>query len=284
MAIESYHAMIFAINYLWRFVATALSFILFGIMGLLIPWVIGPWLYWRYANQRQRQQHARTFIHLSFRWYIHALRGLGVVTWDVRHAERLQRPGLLVLANHPCLLDVAFLMAFIPNPNCIVKERLFSNPFMRGYLRLTGFIANNEAVGLIEDARASIAGGSSLIIFPEGTRTAPGEPLRFQRGAANVALRAQTRITPVTIVCEPLTLTKKHRWYQIPRRKPHISLQVGEDLPLVDYYQQPVAGAARMLTRDLQLYFTEELKNHERDIHRRSGAGVETADYRHIGP
>ena len=275
--------MLFSFNYVWRLVATALSFTLFGVMGLLIPWVASPWIRWRYAHPQQRQQQARRLIHRSFRWFIHAIRFLGVITWEVRHAERLERPGLLVLANHPCLLDVAFLMAFIPNPDCIVKDRLFTNPFMRSYLRLTGFLANSEAVGLVEDARKSIAGGSSLVIFPEGTRTTPGEALRFQRGAANVALRTETSITPVTILCQPLTLTKKHRWYHIPARKPHISLVVGEDIPLTGY-RQPLAVAARELTRDLQNYFTEELRNHERNIHGCPGAGIEAADYRHIGP
>lgn len=275
--------MMFWLNYRWRLIATALSFILFGILGLLIPWLIAPWLRFRYADIHQRQQQARWFIHQSFRLYIHAIRLLGVITWDVRHAGRLQRPGLLVLANHPCLLDVAFLMAVIPYPNCIVKERLFSNPFMRGYIRLTGFIANSDAVGLIEDARVSLAGGSSLVIFPEGTRTEPGQALRFQRGAANVALRTATPITPVTIVCHPLTLTKKDRWYHVPHQKPHISLQVGDDIPVASYLAQPAAVAARELTRDLQAYFTEELKHHERDIHGGSGAGAEATDYRHTG-
>lgn len=275
--------MMFYLNYCWRLLATALGFVLFGLLGLFVPWFAGPWIRWRYPDQHQRQQRARALIHATFRWYIQALGWLGVITWEVRHAERLRRPGLLVLANHPCLLDVVFLMAFIPNPDCIVKDRLFGNPFMRGYLRLTGFLANSDAVGLIEDARKSIAGGSSLIIFPEGTRTTPGAALRFQRGAANVALRTKTRITPVTIICQPLTLTKKHRWYHVPRRKPHISLLVGEDISLADYYRQPIALAARALTRDLQDYFTEELKDHDHNSRGRSGAGIKTVDYRHLG-
>src|SRR5690606_3555824 len=107
---------------------------------------------------------------------------------SVQGEHLLQRPGLLVLANHPCLIDVVFLIAFTPNPDCIVKGGLLANPAMRGYLRLTGFLRNDRGAELIEDARSSLAAGSALIIFPEGTRTQPGQPLQFQRGAANVAL------------------------------------------------------------------------------------------------
>jgi 1-acyl-sn-glycerol-3-phosphate acyltransferase len=42
-------------------------------------------------------------------------------------------------------------------------------------------------------------------MFPEGTRSRPGQPLVFQRGAANVAVRAARVATPVYIHCDPAT-------------------------------------------------------------------------------
>jgi 1-acyl-sn-glycerol-3-phosphate acyltransferase len=192
---------------------------------------------------------------------------LGVLTWEVKGEELLRRPGLLVLANHPCLIDVVFLIAFIPNPDCIVKSRLLANPAMRGYLRLTGFLRNDRGPELIEDARVSLDKGSALIIFPEGTRSVPDEPLHFHRGAANVALRTQTAITPVTILCDPITLTKKHKWYEVPERRFHMTLRVGADIPVSTYDQQQPALAARQLTQDLQDYFTEELRANDKAIY-----------------
>lgn len=252
----------------WRLFATALSFTIFGIGGVLIPLLATPWITLTSATPAQRQARARLFIHRTFRTYIHMMRFLGVLTWEVNGEELLRRPGLLVLANHPCLVDVVFLIAFIPNPDCIVKGRLLANPAMRGYLRLTGFLRNDSGAELIEGARESLATGSALIIFPEGTRTMPGEPLRFQRGAANVALRTQTPVTPVTILCQPITLSKKHRWYHVPPRKVHMTLLVGADIPVSRYNQQQPALAARQLTQDLQNYFTEELRANDEPIYR----------------
>lgn len=274
----------FYLNYVWRLLATAFSFLLFGLVGLLMPWVTGPWIHLRYSNRTERRLRARHALHRLFRVFIRIWRFLGVIDWEIHHIERLERPGLLVLANHPSLFDVVFLMAFIPVPDCIVKERLFGNPVMRGFLRLTGFLANSNPVGLIEDARASLGAGSSLVIFPEGTRTDPNGTLHFQRGAANIALRTQTPVTPVVIVCEPLTLTKKHRWYHIPASKPKVTLRVGEDLPLTPYQHQPVAQGVRTLTRYLQDYFTEELSRHEHNSPRQAGAGIEAVDYHHPRP
>lgn len=251
------------LNYGWRLFATGLSFVLFGLGGVLIPPVATLWIRLTSANPAERQRRARWLIHRTFRLYVHMMRALGVLRWTVKGEELLQRPGLLVLANHPCLIDVVFLIAFIPNPDCIVKGRLLANPAMGGFLRLTGFLMNDGGAELIEGARASLAAGSALIIFPEGTRTVPGEPLRFQRGAANVALRTLTAVTPVTILCQPITLSKKHRWYHIPPQKLHISLLVGADIAVTGYDQEHPAVAARQLTQDLQDYFTEELRAHD---------------------
>lgn len=271
--------MIQQINYGWRLFATGLSFIAFGLGGVVIPWVATPWIILTTRKPARRQQKARLLIHKTFRFFIYMMRFLGVLTWQIKGEEHLRRPGLLVLANHPCLIDVVFLIAFIPNPDCIVKGRLLNNPAMRGYLRLTGFLTNNDGVALIEDARESLVRGSALIIFPEGTRSEPDQPLHFQRGAANVALRTQTAITPVTILCQPLTLTRRHRWYHIPIHKLRISLLVGDDIPVTPYNQQPPALAARQLTQDLQDYFTEELKKHDYTNPGCIGPGAETINY-----
>lgn len=252
------------LNYAWRLFATGLSFTLFGLGGVTVPWIATPWIKLTSRTPEERQRRARLLIHRTFKLFIHTMRFLGVLTWDIRGEDLLQRPGLLVLANHPCLIDVVFLIAFIPNPDCIVKGRLLANPAMNGYLRLTGFLANDSGPELIESARDSISKGSALIIFPEGTRTVPGEALHFQRGAANLALRTQTPVTPVTILCEPLTLSKRHRWYHIPPKKVHMTLLVGNDIPIASYTQQPPAMAARQLTQDLQFYFTEELRTHDK--------------------
>ena len=77
---------------------------------------------------------------------------------------------------------------------------------------------------MIEQASEALREGQSVIIFPEGTRTTPGQALQFQRGAASIAVRAAAVVTPVFIRCEPTTLAKNMPWYRIPPRRVRIQL------------------------------------------------------------
>jgi hypothetical protein len=54
------------------------------------------------------------------------------MTYQIEGGERLQRDGLLVLANHPTLIDVVCLISLLPNADCVVKRAVACNPFMRG--------------------------------------------------------------------------------------------------------------------------------------------------------
>ena len=99
-----------------------------------------------------------------------------------------------------------------------------------------------------------------LVIFPEGTRTKPGAGMNFQRGAANLALRTKTDVTPVTITCNPLGLSKEHKWYDGARAKMHFEFKVGDDIPISPYDDMHASKAARQFTRDLERHFEEDLK------------------------
>src|SRR5690606_28069283 len=98
-----------------------------------------------------------------------------------------------------------------------------------------------------EAAAQALREGQALIMFPEGTRSRSGQPMIFHRGAASVALRGAQVLTPVYIRCEPPMLAKGQPWYRVPVRRPHMTLQVGEDLELVDYRAMPGPQASRAL-------------------------------------
>ncbi|MES2605825.1 MAG: lysophospholipid acyltransferase family protein [Pseudomonadota bacterium] len=249
-------------NYLWRLFATGLAFAVFGISGVLIPLLAIPSLYLLHRDKLRRQIAARRMVHMMFKCFIHMMRLLGILSWTTEGIERLNRKGLLVLANHPTLIDTVFIMAFIPNANCIVKSRLLNNPAMRSFILQAGYIANDQSNSLIEEAGASLESGSNLVIFPEGTRTTPGEDLRFQRGAANIAIRCGTDITPVIINCSPPTLSKDRKWHDIPARPVVLSFWVKEDIPISAFLEGPATLGARRLNEHLEQFFTREIRKH----------------------
>ena len=132
-------------------------------------------------------------MQLTFRAFMETMRVLGILTYRVEGAERLREPGRLIVANHPTLIDVVLLVSQMPEVDCIVKRGLWRNPFLRWPVSWAGYLPTAAGEELIEECSATLRRGHSLLVFPEGTRTVPGKPLRMQRGAAHIALAADSR-------------------------------------------------------------------------------------------
>lgn len=240
----------------WRLAATGLSFLVFGVGGLAM-WVIGlPLLYLLYRRPQRRRAATRRLVQRAFWLYVRFMRALGVLRFQTAGAARLQRPGLLIVANHPTLLDVVFLLSMVPDALCIVRAGLWSNPFTRGAVRAAGYLCNDLGAALVDTCARALHEGSSVIVFPQGTRLRAGvaESRKWHRGAAHIALRAGVPLTPVSIGCEPLLLRKGEPWWHVPPRIPHYSIRILDDLPTA-YGRAAGEGdvrAARGLTRQLQ--------------------------------
>jgi 1-acyl-sn-glycerol-3-phosphate acyltransferase len=121
-------------------------------------------------------------------------------------------------------------------------------------VRLTGYVCNDSGVELVEASVRAVQAGSSLVVFPEGTRSNPARPPKWQRGAANIALQAGVALTPVSITCDPPTLRKGEPWWQVPPRRMRYCIEVLDDLPVTDWAPQREheTNAARDLTARLK--------------------------------
>jgi 1-acyl-sn-glycerol-3-phosphate acyltransferase len=243
----------------WRLFMTALSFFLFGVGALLVGALLLPAVRLVPASRAVRRRRARVVMSASLRMFIAFMHRGGLLTYEFHGGELLGRPGQLVIANHPTLIDVMFLLALMPTASCVVKSGVWRNPLTRWAVRLSEFIPNDETAGMIERSAAALRDRQVLIIFPEGTRTRPDQPMVFHRGAANIALRAAAVLTPVYITCQPMTLTKSEPWYRIPPRRPHFRLVVGPDLDLSPYRNAPLPLASRALNEALHRHFQQAL-------------------------
>lgn len=248
------------LDYLRRLICTGIAFAaLFG-GGAIVALTAFPLVNVLTPEGPQRRERNRRLIHLLFRGYIRTLRWLGVIEVTVEGAERLRAAsGGMIVANHPTLLDVVLLMALVPRSQCIVKGALWDSPYLGRLVRGTGFIRNDlEPEALLEACRDSLARGDSLIVFPEGTRTTPGEPMRLRRGFANIATMLEADIQLVTITCTPLTLVKGEPWWAIPPRRPRFHVQVGDRLDARQWIGYEYRSlAARKLVRQLEDYYME---------------------------
>ena len=246
----------------WRLLATGFSFLVFGLGCLLFTLTVVP-VSKLISDDLRSERFVKYIIHLFFRFFTALMKTLGALTVETRHLDRLTRPGQLVIANHPTLIDVVFLVSFMPRADCVVKSSLLKNPFMRLPVKAARYITNDDPRAVIRAAGESFARGNSLIVFPEGTRTTPGEGMQLQRGAANIAIRTGHNMRPVMIDCTPPALTKNTPWYRVPERRLHMKFRVGEELDVLPYLEGKPSITSRQLTATIKDYFIRETAHHE---------------------
>ncbi len=243
----------------WRVPATGLAFLCVFFGGGVLALAMWPVLAVFPGDRRGRTQRA---IHRLFRIYLSGLRLGGLLRIEVVEGGRLERAhGVMVVANHPSLLDVVILMSLIPRAQCIVKHQLWEHRFLGPLMRQAGYLSNAlPAEEMVAACAASLAAGENLIIFPEGTRSRPGQPMVMQRGFAHLATLSSAAIVPATITCDPPTLVKGEPWWRIPARPPLFRLVVGERIESAAFMQERSRGlAARDLVKYLREYFESRL-------------------------
>lgn len=230
----------------------------FGLGGIVFGCTVFPLACLTTRDPAVARRRAQWIVCGWFRFFANLMRVVGVITWEIHGAEKLRRPGQMIVANHPTLIDVVLLIAYIPEVDCIVKEGLFRNPFTRMPITWAGYISNSTPSQLVGDCVATLKAGRSLMIFPEGTRTVPGKPPQIPHGTARIALESGAPVLPVTIRCEPLMLNKHRPWYDVPPRPGHYRIVVGEPYDPSRYLHEArgMAIAARRLSAEWVRYFS----------------------------
>jgi 1-acyl-sn-glycerol-3-phosphate acyltransferase len=224
------------------------AFAALGIGGPVLALTVMPVANLLVRNREGRSRRAQAIIRQSFRWYIWLLEAMGVFKLEVIGGEKLRASrGELIIANHPTLIDIVFLMALLPDAKCVGKRQLWRNPMLRPVVQAAGYIRNDgDPERLILQCGEALRAGYNLIIFPEGTRSVPGWPLHFQRGFAHIALASGARLRPILITCDPPTLIKGEPYYRIPSAPPLFRIEVGDAGDASSYEPCPA------LTRSLQ--------------------------------
>lgn len=215
------------LNLAWRFVGTSLLWFFFGLIGLILSIFVFPLLYLFVRGPARRQIAARNLIARAFAAFMWAGGAMRVFSFHVagmehRNPDRSQ----LILANHPTLIDVVLLLSLLPQVDCVIKEAVKRNPFMRASVTTANYISNREPADLLDSCVERLRSGASLLLFPEGTRSVDPQALNFKLGAAEVAIRADVEILPVVIDCRPRFLAKNEPWYSIPSSQPHFAVTI----------------------------------------------------------
>ena len=207
--------------------ATGLCFAVFGLAGLLLSVFVLPFVWLLVHPAKRRARVGRAIIGWAFFLFVQFMRLTGCLTYRVTGLEqRADVARTLIVANHPSLIDVVFLLGWFRHSDCVVKASHWKNPCMMLMLRTAGFIPNSDPGELMSECIRRLEQGATIVLFPEGTRTEPDQTPVVSRGAATIAARAQARCLPVRLRCTPTTLTKSERWYTIPPARVRFEMEI----------------------------------------------------------
>jgi 1-acyl-sn-glycerol-3-phosphate acyltransferase len=165
-----------------------------GIMVLgLLPLLLAP---------RQAMMAGARLWERGVRHLLSAIVGL---RHEVRGRERIPPEPAVFAIKHQSAWETLSVHLLLPDPAIVLKRELTQIPLFGQYLLHAGMIRIDRAGGaralrsLVEDARAALARGSSVVVFPEGTRAPPGGRNPYHPGIAALYLQLGCKVVPVAL-------------------------------------------------------------------------------------
>ena len=193
----------------------------------------------------------RGYARIWVRLVLAGLRAICGIDYQVTGLEHLPANGpALIAPMHQSAVDTLIWTHIAPRFAFVLKQELTRIPLFGPILRLTGMIAVDReggaaAVrGLLRAADEAVAANRQIIIFPEGTRVAPGARVKLQPGIAAMAQRTRLPVIPVVT-------DSGHFWGRVAFRKNPGTIRIAILPPL------PAGLAREALMQRLETIFAE---------------------------
>ena len=231
----------------WRLLMATTAFAIFGVCGVLFGYIVFPLLH-VIADSDRAERWCRRTLQLGFRTFVSFLTFVGLLRCTLRgNTEPLTWRGVLIVANHPSLIDVIVLVSYLPDAICVVKEGVWHNPFYGRAVRAAGYIPRRQANEVVDQMASLILAGETVLLFPEGTRTPVGKKPLVRRGASLALVRANRPAVPVRLEIFPSVLGKGYGLLHLPAQRIQYSLTVGSVVKPTDFVG---AGSERAQARE----------------------------------
>ena len=169
--------------------------------ALLFPIAVVIWALTAPFDRRRRALHLFTCFWASLYTWLNPV-------WRVTiHGRENIDPGAtyVYVANHLSLLDILVLFRLFTDFKWVSKAELFKIPGVGWNMTLNNYIPlrrgeRDSVIAMMAQCQEALAQGSSLMMFPEGTRSATGDLKAFKTGAFELAVAADVPIVPIAIV------------------------------------------------------------------------------------
>jgi len=142
--------------------------------------------------------------HRCMQWWSWGILATTGVTVSPSGIERVPpKRSYVFVSNHSSFYDIPVIYWHLPfDMRIIAKASLGAFPFIGWHLRRAGHVLvqrDNPGASAFAQVKTLMAGGHSLIVFPEGTRSADGNVGRFRSGIFQLAIEAGLPVVPIAV-------------------------------------------------------------------------------------
>lgn len=173
------------------FMLMSLSVVIFGGLIGLIGWA---------TSNRTADRLATAWGKVNI-WLQRVICGLNI---NIEGAEHLPLKGSIVMAKHQSTWETISLRGLLePHQSWVLKKELLNIPIFGWGLRYARSIAIDRSAGrraviqVVKEGKSALNDGRLVVIFPEGTRTAPGERKKYGMGGAILAEKSGAPVVPI---------------------------------------------------------------------------------------
>jgi 1-acyl-sn-glycerol-3-phosphate acyltransferase len=138
------------------------------------------------------------------------------VTWEGKeHIKKAQ--AYVIVSNHQALLDILVIYSLFKHFKWVAKDSLLKVPLVGWNMALNGYIIIKRTdpksqIKMMQQAERTLKSGSSIMMFPEGTRSSDGNVGRFKRGAFIMAEMADVPVIPIALHNMNQAVQKNSLW------------------------------------------------------------------------
>lgn len=209
-----------------RIVLTGAAFAIFFGGTSLLGLLAGLYYRFRRVPDAARWRFTRS-ISASLALFANFMRDTGLIDyWPPQLPPGHEQRGFLLVANHPTLIDVVLILGSLPQVSAVAKASWYRSFLMGPMLARTEYVpgpghdgdAEGDELPVVRRIEEKLRAGIPVLVFPEGTRSAPTSLHRFRRGGIEAAIRAGAPILPLFIGNDQPFLMKGVPFWKVPRR------------------------------------------------------------------
>jgi 1-acyl-sn-glycerol-3-phosphate acyltransferase len=134
-----------------------------------------------------------------------ALQFIANIRYEIRGCKYLGGKYGIIAAKHQSAWDTIIYFVLFKNPALVLKKELTLIPIYRSFIYKLGMIVVDQKKGsktlreLLNATRSVLDKGRHLVLFPEGTRTTPGESIKYNPGIAALYTHFNLPVIPVAV-------------------------------------------------------------------------------------